>query len=300
MCIAILKPAGVDISFETLETCYENNRDGCGLAYINKEGKIEIHKSMDFYAFYKIYQACLQENPQSPFLIHFRIATHGTVNEFNCHPFAVGGDIAFIHNGVISKAPSCPDKKRSDTQMFNDTILKSLPDGWFDSAGAKALIEEYIGTGSKLVVLNKDGRYNIYNEKAGTWEDGCWFSNYSFRIYRSKYYNSDRKFNYRGNDYMYKNGVRHMWDKDTKKYRPCDLHDNFLDLPALVYEHKCEICDTLTATKFMYAVVTFEGDDMEICDFCYKDLRDIGGTVFRVIENLEHKLKNQPINKAAI
>lgn len=181
MCIAIAAAAGLVLDKETLENCFDNNNDGCGMAYI-KDDAIQIFKSMYFEPFYEEYLRVTEENPTSPFLIHFRIKTHGLKDIDNCHPFMVDDNITFIHNGIIRNAPDCPEKKRSDTQMFNEHILKGLPDGWNYNEAIKNLITEYIGFGSKLAILDKRTKeIVIINESKGIWEDGVWFSNTSYK-----------------------------------------------------------------------------------------------------------------------
>jgi hypothetical protein len=49
------------------------------------------------------------------------------------------------------------------------------------------LIEEYMGRANKMVVMNQAGDYKILNEEAGSWESGVWFSNQTFRVYRTTY-----------------------------------------------------------------------------------------------------------------
>ena len=81
MCIAIYKPSDKELTKETLETCFNANPDGAGFAYINTDyvghKKIKIKKTLDFEDFYQKYERALSLAPESPFLIHFRIKTHG-------------------------------------------------------------------------------------------------------------------------------------------------------------------------------------------------------------------------------
>lgn len=217
MCVAIVKPADKIITEETLRLCFKQNPDGCGFAYVNLDGNIIIYKSMDFDPFYAEYQAAIAACPQSPFLIHFRIKTHGTKDIFNCHPFQINEDMVFIHNGVINAAPACPDKRKSDTQMFNETVLQSLPEGWFDCAGIHTLIEKYIDY-SKLAVLHRrnGGEIRLYNEEKGSWEDGVWFSNTLWKP-RQTYH-------------VVKKATKHLdyclhCNKDIKGNHYADLHD---------------------------------------------------------------------------
>ena len=181
MCIAIYQPQGLILDDETLKRCHLNNPDGCGMAYIREDnGKIEIYKSLKFKKWLKRYHQMTQQNPESPFLIHFRIKTHGVVSTDNCHPFKIDKDHVFIHNGMITKcAPKERDGAISDTRLFNQMILQSLPNGWFDNDAIKNLIEPWIGN-SKLAILKRDGSINIINEEKGNWHEGVWFSNTSY------------------------------------------------------------------------------------------------------------------------
>lgn len=188
MCIAILAPAGIIVSDDKLRNSYENNSDGMGFAYISTDyvevKRLKIVKTMDYDTFLRKYKRAVLNNPESPFLIHFRIATHGTVDKFNCHPFKINKRMAFIHNGVISGIGV--DKVKSDTQVFNDNFLKTLPKGWETNKACKILIEKFIFN-SKIVTLNIDGTTEIYNESSGHWKDGCWFSNNSYSYTRGSY-----------------------------------------------------------------------------------------------------------------
>jgi len=183
MCIAIYKPAGKNISEEVLKECFDSNKDGCGFAYINTDifgiKRLKIYKSMKFEPFYHQYRRAVRFNPESPFIIHFRIATHGTVDKFNCHPFFINRDTVFIHNGIISGVTK--DDKKSDTQMFNEEFLQHIDTELLVQEGpVKKLIEKFV-IGSKLVILNVEGDVQIYNESSGNWNDGVWYSNYSWK-----------------------------------------------------------------------------------------------------------------------
>lgn len=186
MCIAIFAKPGVKVSDEELFTSYKANKDGCGFAYISTDylgyKKIKIVKTMSYEVFLRKYHRAQANNPESPFVIHFRIATHGTVDTFNCHPFKINKNTVMMHNGIIPGLPI--DGKRSDTQMFNDLILKDLPKDFYKFYSYELLIEKFIGA-SKLVVMDIEGNFTIYNEKAGHWKDDVWYSNTSYKSYVS-------------------------------------------------------------------------------------------------------------------
>jgi len=179
MCIIIYKKPENTIAKERLEICAENNPDGCGMIYTTKDGELKTYKHLSFKKFYKEYTKALNENPESPFLLHFRVTTHGGTNLFNCHPFSINKDVAMMHNGTITNSVPAKSDKRSDTQKFNDTILKGLPKTFYKYSVLTELIEAYIGR-SKVAVMSKDGAVTIYNKNLGNEEDGVWYSNLSW------------------------------------------------------------------------------------------------------------------------
>jgi hypothetical protein len=183
MCIAIYQDAGATLTEDEIRTSWKSNPDGGGLAYIDDCGKICTFKSMKLKPLLEEYERVVTMFGQhSPMLVHFRIATHGGVNEFNCHPFMVNDNIAMIHNGII---PVLMDKKdpRSDTRVFAEEYLTKLPVGWLDDDYMFDMVEEYIGQ-SKLVFLSTETRERGYiaNERMGHWNDSksIWFSNKSY------------------------------------------------------------------------------------------------------------------------
>ena len=193
MCIAIVALPFKQVSDEHLTNSSINNPDGFGFTYVREDitgvRKIIIKKSMSFEVFLRQYKRAFKHNPKSPFLIHCRIATHGTVDKFNCHPFRIDRNTTFIHNGIISGVGV--DSKKSDSQLFNEKVLKQLPKGWKESKPVKMLLEKFL-TGSKLAILNIDGEFEIYNESAGHWKDGVWYSNYSYSYGKSSQYGRGR------------------------------------------------------------------------------------------------------------
>lgn len=181
MCIAICSKPNTKVSDEALRKSFSNNPDGCGFSYVRTDStgrkKVIIKKTMDFDVFLHQYHRAQRTNPESFFLIHFRIATHGTVDKFNCHPFRINNDMSFIHNGVIGGVGN--DKLMSDTQLFNEKVLKKLPKDFTKHDCFTVLIEKFI-TGSKLITLSIDNEVMIYNEGSGHWKEDVWYSNYSY------------------------------------------------------------------------------------------------------------------------
>jgi hypothetical protein len=180
MCIAILNTKQTTLKKQLLKNCWENNGDGAGMLFINNDNKLETFKEMkSFDNFYDKYIDVRKNYGKRNIVLHFRISTHGKVNETNCHPFNISDKIGFVHNGMIYDVPTSADY--SDTYMFNEEVLKNLKPGFEYNETILDMLETFIGSGSKLVFLNDDDDFFIVNETAGHWNLGCWFSNSSYK-----------------------------------------------------------------------------------------------------------------------
>jgi len=179
MCIIAAIPQDKQITKATLQRCWNNNPHGGGFMYTDGKA-IQIFKEMDsFKRYWKAFIHARELHPKSSFVCHFRISTHGKVNETNCHPFLVNKKLGFVHNGIIRNAPLSADY--SDTYMFNEHILQSLPNNFLENQSIVSLVKEYIGSGSKLAFLSHDNKITLVNEKAGTWDGGIWYSNGGYK-----------------------------------------------------------------------------------------------------------------------
>jgi len=195
MCIIVYKPAGQKLDRETLARCWARNSDGVGFAGFN-EGKPIMHKSLK--KFKKVYQAYrrliiepeLEE--KIPLIWHFRIKTHGAINTENAHPFLLNGDnILFAHNGIISGGDYPTAGKESDTLRFKMEILDELQrlnENWITNEVIWKLIGNYIGKYGKAIFLDNKNNVSIYNEEGGEWDKEIWYSNTSYKLYKSYSY----------------------------------------------------------------------------------------------------------------
>lgn len=177
MCMLIYKPAGKIIAPETLGICAESNRNGIGYA-VARDGELELWKSARDY---KEGLERIQALQSVPAIIHFRLATHGDINDDNTHPFFVDGDtrdMVAAHNGIISIESS---KEKSDTRMFIEHVLANLRHEWWTSPVLVGQLESLLGRGNKFALLRADGTPILLNEKSGEWSDGIWYSNSGYR-----------------------------------------------------------------------------------------------------------------------
>ena len=192
MCVVIVKPQGRDLDLDTLRACWLANSDGAGIAW-SENDHLYIEKGfMEWGTFKEFWKA--RSWIDVPAIVHFRIATHGAVDEDNTHPFWVFPDeLAFAHNGMFSFNKE--SDILSDTQIFNRHVLKQLPRNFLGNAGIRLMMEDFVGLSSKLAFLSKDGELSLVNEGGGTWKDnGCWFSNSYWEFRLSAWSRDDRDY----------------------------------------------------------------------------------------------------------
>lgn len=223
MCIACALPKGTKISQKEFENCWKNNPDGGGYAFIKQGGIFVVKKSLDFDQFSSMFEKDHKEHGSySNFLLHFRIRSVGAINEENCHPFEVNPRVLMMHNGTISKMKPTGDD--SDTKKFAE-FLGKLQHNFFKNESINHLIDEYIGGGNKIVLLeNYDGNIVIYNEKAGTWDNDRWFSNTSFRQSWSAPKNSGSKSSSAHYNYYNQYEDNDYWKFDGVMYKKIPLN----------------------------------------------------------------------------
>jgi len=214
MCIIVYVPQGVARpSVATLSQCWKINPDGAGIMYA-KDGSLFTGKGyMTLESFLKVWESTPDD---VPIAIHFRIKSHGELSPSMTHPFlTTDRTVAVMHNGMIQGTRSIESDPRSDTSYFVEDVLSALPSGWEDNETILSLIETRIGAGNKLCCMRADGVVKILNGTAGVWEEGIWYSNYTFRVYKPiKYAPMDGD-----NEY-----VKYDYEDDyyTKSYRQVD------------------------------------------------------------------------------
>jgi hypothetical protein len=221
---------------------------------------IRIKKSMDFETFYDKYTKAVERNPNSTFLIHFRVATHGMIDEYNCHPFKINKGQAFIHNGIIPNMPNeGKEDHRSDTRIYKDRVLCKLPRGWESNPAIQYMIEATIGS-SKLAVLNIDNSFVIFKEESGHWADGVWYSNNSYSYkpittsYSNEYWKSKRKW--------YSSQVKEETKEESRIFGLATQRAKKLD--ELI---ECEWCSEYLA-KSQAKRINVDGVEVVCCNDC--------------------------------
>ncbi len=184
MCVAIHKPADKTLTKDRLRICDINNPDGAGYAAV-VEGRLIVEKGFsDFEEFWRAFDQ-IQHGNQC--LVHFRVASAGSKDMANCHPWLVSDTLAIVHNGTLEDF-KVKDSEESDTSNFNEQVLKEL----FTLLGPKFylspvihyLLRKTIGD-SKMAFLDADGDCSIINQERGVADDGVWYSNESFRAVKT-------------------------------------------------------------------------------------------------------------------
>lgn len=113
-----------------------------------------------------------------PCLLHFRLATHGSIRRANCHPFHDRAtDTWFMHNGILDITPR-GDMTDSET-AFREILLPTIEEHGLDSDLTRYTIKQVMGF-SRFAFMQG---YNVRLFGDYTMRHGCWFSNLRFLQY---------------------------------------------------------------------------------------------------------------------
>ena len=171
MCLLISKPAGAAMpTYNMLKQAYAANPHGCGFATPTK-----AFKSLNFGEFM---HRLAQVDDSEPCIIHFRLATHGSIKKANCHPFRQG-NVWFAHNGILDIEPM-GDKTDSET-AFIKYIYPAIRQYGLDADETYDVIDCIIGY-SRFAILD-GSELRIYGDY--TQYKGCYYSNMRFLSFRS-------------------------------------------------------------------------------------------------------------------
>lgn len=298
MCIMAYIPEGVALpDEETLRRCWKRNSNWGGFMYV-QDGRIMIEKFSlcdDMVVALQAKHAAY--GATSPFVFHMRLATNGAISMENTHPFRVGNKYAFAHNGVISKFSK--DKNVSDSKLFGEQILqKLLYKDWILNDTVKQMMEKYIDSYNKVIILSADKQVLILNKNKGTEEDGIWWSNSGYEDYKT-----------------YSSGSNFSGSKSVGKCACCDS-DVWVETPVIIsfptynsmlsispvcymcrqriykdmggemkYPQKCSSCNChvnynkMNRDVFNYATQDFE----KYCGECYTELLENSTEYYRVV-----------------
>jgi hypothetical protein len=175
VCLALSKPAGKKLEKAAMQRAYTANHDGCGFA-VRIKGQVLIEKGL--WSFEEFWARILPYM-QYDAIIHFRMASMGTVNAENCHPFALVGGGALIHNGHMQAYGTL---SQSDTSQWVEHVLNPLLRTYPDALSQptiQTLLADSIGYSKMVLLTAKDTL--ILNEETGHAKGGIWYSNRSYQ-----------------------------------------------------------------------------------------------------------------------
>ena len=222
MCIICYSPAGSAMSEDQIKNSNRSNPDGFGWAVRTPQGIVRGHTMNPNDAMDK-FMDLRSRYPDFDAVYHARITTHGKTNLSNCHPFTVGDERTVLaHNGMLPIIPAKGDD-RSDTKVFAEDMLTRKGLGILDRASSFKKIQKWMA-GSKMVIMTERGDmlkdHYILNESAGTWDNGLWFSNSSYK--KSPY----ALYNVASGKYSWDSDYSYMLSDD---YDTEDLHGYLAD-----------------------------------------------------------------------
>lgn len=230
MCLLTFMLNNANLDYERAAISAKANPDGFGFAIHAGVAIIKDH-DMDFEKLWMRWSD-LRKTYTGPAMFHFRIATHGSLNVNNCHPFDIGDSPKNVlgHNGILPLTMPINDN-RSDTKLFAELVLPYI--GGVKSLDNPEKLKELgdWANGNKLVILSVDedtqNDWYIVNEHLGHWKDDIWWSNNSYiRSYSTTYVN----YGYPSSPYLGKS------DTKNKTYRYMDDDDFDKDWAAGKFE----------------------------------------------------------------
>ena len=187
MCLALLKRPGAYLPDEYLRTAWQNNPDGAGYMFADS-GLLHVRRGFGkLKKFLKAWKADMRNHPRANFIMHFRLATHGSKALANCHPMPINADLAFVHNGIFNI--HIPTDGDSDTKALADHIAQ-WPKGWLFDDASWQVLTKFCGRNNKLIFLTANDEVRIVNELSGQWSHGVWYSNHSYLF--AGYYGAGR------------------------------------------------------------------------------------------------------------
>ena len=249
MCIIVIKESGTPVDWDMLDVCDANNPDGGGYAYNSPDGVV-IRKG---FFFIEDMEKALDAEPidqtKSLIMFHFRIATHGEINEGTCHPFPMSSDvehltatnivapIAVAHNGIVPGMPR--DKKLSDTMLFIRDYMAPLG-RLIKKKSVQTLVEELAS--SKLAILTEGGVTLLGHF---IHKDGHYFSNSGYKNYITTYPSTYYSTKSVGNGASTKRHDDELWtEEDEREWLAYNDPEGLYNTDMMLgnIEHFCDSC----------------------------------------------------------
>ena len=166
MCVICYIPKGVKTpSKQVLRAMHDTNPNGMGFCTPTM-----FHKGLSFDYFL---QQLSKRDINEPCILHFLLATNGSIKRANCHPFKQG-DVFFAHNGILSVRAK-NDMTDSETAFIN-YLYPCIQKYGLNSWQLDEVVLSLIG-GSKFIFMQGDDviRFGKFIERGG-----CYYSNVRF------------------------------------------------------------------------------------------------------------------------
>jgi hypothetical protein len=175
------------LDVQTISLAAKQNPDGFGLTWRDLRGELHTKKfAPGGVADFRYALGCVDAEPDTEYVAHFRKATHGPATTELAHPYEYedeqAGKVLVFHNGIIS-IKTRPTE--SDTQVFVRDILANLPPRWWHDPALYFLVSKAIGW-SRLLFLTDDASFKIGS--GWTRRNGIWFSRRCWSLFRAARY----------------------------------------------------------------------------------------------------------------
>ena len=109
---------GKPMPFEIVQKGMEQNPNLSGYAFSSADNRLVVRRPFkDAKKLYARYKKDVEENPNRPFILHFRQATHGKVDTVNTQPLKISKDLIMAHNGILDMG-CLPTEEISDSVTF--------------------------------------------------------------------------------------------------------------------------------------------------------------------------------------
>jgi hypothetical protein len=163
MCQILFKPKGVRMPEGMLEKAKLLNPNGVGCASCNDRSLVVV------------LNAPLLSNEDMTELWHFRYSLSGVGDADSTQPFrSWHGYFAFAHVGVLKDWSATG--KQSDSYLFWKELGSFVQDSFIFPGNSRLLTAYCNMTQNRMVLLRSNGRYIIFGEQNGFWQDGLWLS----------------------------------------------------------------------------------------------------------------------------
>lgn len=121
MCLLIAADKPGTLTIAQVKRALQSNPDGFGAAWWDGKS-LNISRVIPSEATPERVHALIEKTQEFPRLWHWRYSTHGAVTLENVHPFRIGKNAAWAHNGWSDLLAR--DQKRSDSRIVAEDLIR--------------------------------------------------------------------------------------------------------------------------------------------------------------------------------